>query len=97
MIFKYHIFVISAYEYLRKEREMIVIEDLREVTAKQMERTMSGVFACVVDKGAPDTVRATLSDEATILYKAIGTFVVIEYDNKEFQLLLKDFATMEIL
>lgn len=76
---------------------MIVIEDLREVTAKQMEQTMSGVFASVVDKGAPDTVRATLSDEATILHKASGTFVVVKYDVKEFQLLLRDFATMEIL
>lgn len=82
-----------------KERrgKMIVIEDLREVTAKQMEQKLAGVFACVVDKGAPETVRATLSDEATILYKALGTFVVVEYDNKEFQLLLRDFATMEIL
>ena len=82
-----------------KERrgKMIVINDLREVTAKQMEKKMSGVFTCVVDKGAPETVQATLSDEATILYKAIGTFVIIEYDNKEFQLLLRDFATMEIL
>ena len=74
---------------------MIVINDLREITAKQMEKKMAGVFTCVVDKGAPETVQATLSDEATILYKAIGTFV--EYDNKEFQLLLRDFATMEIL
>ena len=76
---------------------MIVIEDLREVTAKEIEKKMSGVFSCVVDKGAPETVRATLSDEATILYKAIGTFVIIEYDDKEYHLLIRDFATMEIL
>lgn len=76
---------------------MIVIKDLREDVAKQIEKRLSGVFTCVVDAGAPRTVRATLSDEATILYKAIGTFVVIEYDNKEYQLLLRDFATMEIL
>ena len=82
-----------------KERrgKMIVINDLRQATAKHMEQKMSGVFSCVVDKGAPETVRATLSNEATILYKAIGAFVVIEYDNKEFQLITSDFATMEIL
>lgn len=76
---------------------MIVIEDLRQETAKRMEQKMSGVFACVVDKGAPNTVRATLSDEASIVYEAIGTFVIIEYDNAEYRLLLRDFATMEIL
>lgn len=97
MIFKYHIVVISAYEYQRKEREMIVINDLLEKTQMQMESKLGDVFHCVVDAGAPETVRATMSDEATILYKARGTFVDIEYGGREFHLMLSQFSTMEIL
>ena len=76
---------------------MIVINDLRATTAKLIEKKLAGVFACVVERGAPETVRATLSDTATILYKAMGTYVVLEYDGNEYNLLLRDFATMEIL
>lgn len=76
---------------------MIVINDLREVTEKRMEQKMPGVFSSVVDRGAPETVRATLSDESSIVYDAIGTFVIVQYEDQEYRLLLSDFATMEIL
>lgn len=76
---------------------MIVIQDLREGTAKKMESKLKGVFSCTSDAGAPNCVRARLDDEATIFHKAHGTHVIVTYGASQYLLPVSDFATMEIL
>lgn len=76
---------------------MIVIKDLSERALNELKMKLGSVCYVVADMGAPETYRVTLSDEAMILYKARNEYVWIEYDGKQYELYLSDFATMEIL
>lgn len=76
---------------------MIVIKDLSERALNELKMKLGSVCYNVVDMGAPETYRVTLSAEATILYKACRNFVCIEYDRRQCDLLISDFATMEII
>ena len=76
---------------------MIVIKDLSERALNELEMKLGSVCYNVVDMGAPETYRVTLNEQATILYKACGDYVVVEYNDNQYDLYLSDFATMEIL
>lgn len=76
---------------------MIVIKDLSQRALNELKMKLGAVCYNVADQGSPDTFRATLNDSATILYKSSGDFVIIEYNDRQYELYLSDFATMEIL
>ena len=76
---------------------MIVIKDLSQKALDELMSELGSVCYNVADMGAPETYRVTLSAEATILYKACRNFVCIEYNRRHYDLLMSDFATMEII
>lgn len=76
---------------------MIVIKDLSQKALDELMSELGSVCYNVADMGAPETYRVTLASSATILFKASGDYVVIEYNDKQHDLYLSDFAKMEIL
>ena len=97
MIFKYHIVVISAYEYQRKEREMIPIRDVSKKAAENL------FLACGSDNFMKSSLNGDIydkiscSDKVSIAFHPTYGYVLLESDSGQAELFTDDFSTITIL
>ena len=97
MIFKYHIVVISAYEYQRKEREMITIRDVSKKAAENL------FLACGSDNFMKSSLHGDIydkiscSDKVSIAFHPTYGYVLLESDSGQAELFTDDFSTITIL